>query len=171
MNSTRTMTFHMPEDPEFLQAVARVSIAHSHLDYALRMCVKTLANLSIADGLDATDRESSQILRDRTRKLARMRLREGPPLLRLQAILKRCQDATQKRNSLIHNIVAVEEGGEPRMRTSDNTWAPLPTATVLNELAGTLTGLTNELNHARLHGFIAEALLNRKLPPGFSDPV
>lgn len=167
-SATRMMTFYMPEDPEFLQAAARVSIAHSHLDYALRMCVKTFANVAIEEALGATEYEGSRLLRDRVRKLGRMRLGEGQPLIKLQAMLRRCEAVADRRNALIHNIVAVEEGGEPQIRTANNTWAPLPKATDLSELSDAITKLTNEINHARLNGFIAEALLNRKLPAGFT---
>ena len=51
--TTKMVTFHVPEDPAFLAALARASICHAHLDYSLRMCIKTVANVSIFDALDA----------------------------------------------------------------------------------------------------------------------
>jgi len=41
--------------------------------------------------------------RDRIRKLGQMRLGEGAALLKLQAILKRCEAASRKLNDLLHN--------------------------------------------------------------------
>lgn len=163
LNAT-TMTFHMPEDTEFLKAFARVSIAHGHLDYSLRMCIKSLADLSIQEAVDATEGEGSASLRDRIKKLARMRLGEGQALLRLQAILRCCKDETEKRNGLIHTVVAMEEGGAPKVRNSDHSWSELPKSAELNELSLALSCLAAELNHARLRGFLFEALANRPLP-------
>jgi len=157
------MTFHMPEEAEFLKSFARVSISHAHLDYSLRMCIKSVANLSIQEALDATEGEGSASLRDRIRKLARLRLGEGAPLLRLQAILQRCKQATEKRNALLHTVVA-EESGEAKVRNPDHSWSPLPEPTELNDLAFALSGLANELNHARLAGFLHEALAAKQLP-------
>ena len=71
------ITFHVPGDLAFLQAVARVTICHAHLDYALRMCIKSLTGLGIEEALDATELEGSRMLRERIRKLARTRLGEG----------------------------------------------------------------------------------------------
>jgi hypothetical protein len=62
MNAIGTIRFHIPEDPAFLQALARVSVCHGHLDYSLRMCVKTFANVTIEEALAATQYEGSQVL-------------------------------------------------------------------------------------------------------------
>jgi hypothetical protein len=80
---------HVPEDPAVVGAVGRIALRHGQLDYILRMTIKTLGGLSIQDALDATARLGSRELRERIRKLARQRLGEGAPLLRLEAILQR----------------------------------------------------------------------------------
>ena len=159
---TKTIVFHVPEDPTFLQAAARVSLTHAHLDYSLRMCIKTLADVSIHEALDATEYEGSRSLRDRIRKLGKMRLGEGTALVKLQAILKRCEEASRQRNDLIHNIIGVEEHGRVEMRSSDHSWRSLPSAAELDAIAQTLSGLAGELNHARLNGWLALALEQTK---------
>jgi hypothetical protein len=154
--------FHIPDDPAFLQAAARVSLTHAHLDYSLRMCIRTLANVSIEDALEATEYEGAAALRGRVRKLARMRLGEGTALVKLQALLQRCADATRDRNALLHNIIVADWLGEhPAMRGPDHSLIALPAATELEELADRITRLAVDLNHARLKGWLAEALESR----------
>ena len=162
MAATETITFHVPEDPEFLQAVARVSLVHAHLDYSLRMYIKTLADVSIAEALDATEFEGSRNLRDRIRKLAKPRIGDGQALVKLQALLKRCEDASTMRNDLLHNIIVLADETRPEIRGPDHSWRSLPSAKELNTLARTLTTLAVELNHARLSGWLAEALEKTK---------
>ena len=156
------ISFHIPEDRELLAAFGEVALRHEHLNYVLRMTIKTLANLGIEEALDATAYDGSRQLRDRVRKLARKRFGESEALLKLQALLKRCERATEGRNELMHGIWAKELDGEPLRRTEKHEWHPLPTAGELNALASELKGLLEELNTARLEGFIFEALSSNR---------
>ncbi|HXW84995.1 MAG TPA: hypothetical protein VEJ86_11355, partial [Candidatus Binataceae bacterium] len=148
-------TFLVPEDPEFLQAVARVTICHAHLDYALRMCIRSLAGVTIEEARDATVYDGARMLRDRVRRLARMRLGDGQPLVKLQALLKRAGDLSEQRNSLTHHIIVRKQIGNissafPAERLlPDHSWEALPSAVEVNKLAEALTALVKELNHAR----------------------
>jgi hypothetical protein len=155
------ITFHVPTDKDLLAAFGEVALRHEHLTHILRMTIKTLARLRVDEALDATVYDGSRQLRERIRKLARQRLGEGEALLKLQAILERCRRATDRRNELIHGIWAKELDGEPLRRTNDHSWHPLPTADDLRALARELQTLTDELNTARLDGFLSEALAKR----------
>jgi hypothetical protein len=152
------ITFHVPSDKDLLAAFGEVALRHEHLTHILRMTIKTLANLQPDEALDATAYDGSRQLRERIRKLARQRLGEGEPLLKLQALLERCRRATDRRNELIHGIWAKELDGEPLRRATDHTWHPLPTVEDLKALAIELQDLTDTLNTARLDGFLSEAL-------------
>jgi hypothetical protein len=160
------MILHMPGDPAFLQAAAEVSISHAALDHALKMCVKTLAGITVEVALPALRREGSRMLRDRIRKLARMRLGEGASLLKLQAILSQCEDVTEERNRLTHGVIAVLDNGQTRMQTDTGNWEELPTASMLERLAERIVHLVAHIHHERLNGFLAMALRDRKLPDG-----
>src|ERR1700730_9932914 len=150
---------HIPEDPTVIGAVGRIALRHGQLDYILRMTIKTLGGLSIQDALDATARLGSRELRERIRKLARQRLGEGAPLLRLEAILQRAAKATDRRNHLLHTLWANELDGAPVIRDEDShTFRTIPTAEELDAVANLLAGITAELNTARLDGFLSEAL-------------
>ena len=152
------MTFHVPEDQNLLVLIGMISLRHSHLDYILRMTVKTLADVSVTEALDATRYHGSSQLRRRILKLAKQRLGEGRPLIQLEALLGRCERATDKRNRLIHNIWAKELDGEPFVRSENHEWEPTPSVEVLDELADELLAITQELNMAHLDGILYEAL-------------
>jgi hypothetical protein len=151
----------VPEDKDILVGVGVLTIRNSQLDYALRMTIKSLANLSIEEALDATARVGSQELRKRINKLATQRLGEGPSLLKLQAILKRAGTATDKRNIYVHSLWAQELDGSAVIRNDDHSWEAVPSAQELEKLANNIHAITQELNTARLHGFLSEALSNK----------
>ena len=156
--SSRMIMFHIPDDPKILEALGTMALQHAQLDYILRMTIKTLGEVSVQQALDATAFGGSAILRERIRKLAKQRLGEGNALLQLQALLERCRRATEKRNSLIHNIWARELDGAPQIRTEDHGWKPIPSVDDVKELSMELGSLINELNNARLDGFLSEAI-------------
>ena len=155
------IAFHVPDDATLLAAFGEVALRHEHLNHILRMTIKTLARLRPDEALDATAYDGSRQLRDRLRKLASQRLGEGEALLKLQALLERCRRATERRNELMHGIWAKELDGEPMRRGQDQRWHPLPTAEDLKALANEIWVLTDELNSARLDGFLSEALAKR----------
>ena len=150
---------NIPGDEAVLAAVGKIALRHGQLDYILRMTVKTVAGLSLKDGIDATARLGSRERRERIRKRARQRLGEGQPLLMLEAILQRAAKATEKRNRLLHSLWAHELDGEPVIRDEDDhTFRGIPTAAELEAVAASLEAITSELNTARLDGFLSAAL-------------
>lgn len=159
----KMMTFHVPEDKELLAVFGEAALVHEHLNHILRMTIKTLAQLTPEEALDATSYDGSRQLRERIRKLARQRLGEGEPLLKLQALLERCKRATEKRNELVHCVWAKELDGEPQRRGPAHEWQPLPTIKELFALVKEIQELTATLNAARLEGFLSEALTKRQV--------
>jgi len=157
------MMFHIPKDSALLAAFGEVTLRHEHLVHILRMMIKTLGELEVNEALDATAFDGASVLRDRIRKLAKQRLGEGKALLQIQALVERCRRATEKRNKYVHSVWAQELNGEAMRRDSNHEWAPLPTIADLQILSRELLALTNELNYARLEGFISEALAGHRL--------
>ncbi|MGH7485498.1 MAG: hypothetical protein ACREMY_07825 [bacterium] len=160
---TWMMRHDVPDDPTLLAAPGRVALRHAHLDHILRMTIKTLGNVSVQEALDATAFEGSRTLRDRVRRLARRRLGEGTALIKLQAVLERARRATEERNDLLHSPWGQVVDGEMQIRTVDHQWKDLPTASDLSALGVEIASITDELNDARLEGYIFEGLKSR--PP------
>jgi hypothetical protein len=157
------MMFHVPEDRDLLAAYGELSLRHEHLTHILRMTIKTLANLEVTEALDATAYDGAAKLRDRIKAIARQRLGEGEALLKLQALMERCKRVSDKRNEFIHSVWGKELDGEPFRRTNDHSWQPIPTADELISLGKDILTLTEQLNEARLFGFMAEALAKRPI--------
>jgi hypothetical protein len=155
------ITFHVPTDRKLLAAFGEVALRHEHLNHILRMTVKSLADLRPDQALDATAHDGSRQLRERIGKIARKRLGEGTPLLKLQALLERCRRATDRRNELMHWIWAKKLDGEPIRLGPDHNSCPLPTLNDLKRLSSDIESLTTELNIARRKGFLFEALMLR----------
>lgn len=153
--------FHLPDDEGLLAAIGKVAVRHGQLDYMLRMTVKSLANLSIRQALDATERQGSRELRERIRKLAKQRLGEGQTLVLLDGLLARARRASARRNQLLHGLWAAHLDGEAVLRHDDETWHPLPTAAELDAVAVDLHDIATEINFARLDGFLKVALDRR----------
>lgn len=153
----------VPEDPTLLAAFGELTLRHEHLSHALRMTIKTLANLKVNEALDATAYEGASNLRGRIRNLAKQRLGEGQALLKLEAIIERCKRATDKRNGYVHSVVGKELDGEGCQKSDDHTWQPLPTSEQLKSLSDDIRCLTKELNEARLEGYLSQALSKRAL--------
>lgn len=158
---TKMMMFHVPTDKDLLAAIGEVALRHEHLNHILRMTIKTLARLEVNEALDATTYDSASQLRERIKKLARQRLGEGEPLLKLQALLERCKRATEKRNDLIHSVWGQELDGDPARKGAGHEWRSLPTVAELHELAEDLARLTAQLNEARSQGFLHAALVQK----------
>jgi hypothetical protein len=163
------ITFHVPDDKTLLAGFGEVALRHEHLSHILRMTIKTLARLRPQEALDATAYDGSRQLRERIRKLARRRLGESEALLKLEALLERCRRVTERRNELMHGIWAKELDGEPMRKGSDKKWYSLPTADELKALANEIWILSDELNTARLDGFLSAALTERRQSNENSD--
>jgi hypothetical protein len=155
--------FIVPTDAEVLKAIAIVTLRHNQLDHMLKYVLKSIAAVTIEEAFDATLHDGSWTLRERLRKLARRRLGDGTALVKFQALLGRCERATEKRNDLVHSVWEQDaSGGETRVRDRNSAAKAPPTAEELNALGEELHQLAFELNEARLGGFLSEALEAKK---------
>ena len=155
----------LPNDKDVLAAFGAITLRHGHLDYVLKMTIGSLAGISVEEALDATLYEGSRALRDRIKKLAKQKLGEGEALLKLQALLERAKRVSDKRNEFVHSLWAHELDGSPVIRTDDHKFVSVPAVAELEGLAGDISLITNELNIARLEGFLFEALVKKAKQP------
>jgi len=152
------LMFHVPQDDELLVALGEVTIRHEHLNHILKMTIKSLAEISPAEAFDATRYEGTGKLRRRIKKLARNKLGEGPPLLKLQALITRAERLTNQRNIFIHGLWAQELDGEAGLMAVPGELLPLPSVNDLRTLSNDIKILTEELNSERIEGFLKIAL-------------
>jgi hypothetical protein len=160
---TKLIMMHVPTDTALLAAVGEVAIRHEHLNHMLRMTVKSLAEVSVREALTAMMYEGSGQLRERIRKLARRRLGEGTPLLKLQSLLAECERLTLKRNRLVHGLWAKELDGDAHVQDGFGATIPVPTVEELKSLGSEIEAVAGTLNYARLEGWLKDALEARSL--------
>ena len=127
------------------------------------MTIRSLTGLLINEVLDATARNGSSELRKRIDKIAKQKLGEGEALLKLQAFLERARNITNQRNKFMHSLWAHELDGSSIIKDENHNWGPIPNADQLQALSEKITQLIEELNDARLHGFLHEALKRRNI--------
>lgn len=156
------ISFHVPQDKDLLAAFGEVALRHEHMNHILKMTIRTLADVTIEEALTATKYESSRQLRDRIKKLAKQKLGEGSPLLKLQAIINNCEKLTSKRNEFVHGLWVSELDGDAYVRDAFGNNKSLPTVQELIELAEEIENLTKKLNSERLEGFLHQELSKRK---------
>jgi hypothetical protein len=152
----------LPSDPKVREAIGNVSVRHGQLDDALKMVIKTLMDLTPDEARKAMARVGSARLRLRVKRLAKKRLGDDAPFLKLEAILHDAKDATEKRNELLHGLWASELDGEDVYSPTPGKFGPAPPAEELEALADTLHQITKRLHFERLDGFIKAALDEQK---------
>jgi hypothetical protein len=160
--SPRMIYMAMPEDSELQAAIGRVAVRHGQMDHILRMTIKSICEVTPQEALLATNGSMSGQLRQRIEKLARKRFGDGPALVKLQAILRRCQKLSGQRNKLLHGVFARELDGPDLFLEDGYDPGPPPTVPELDALCSELDVVINELNLARIEGFLQEALTQSK---------
>jgi hypothetical protein len=120
--------------------------------------LKSILGLELHDALDETRRKHSRDLRERIQREARQKLGEGEAFNRLNALVVRSWKASKCRNEYFHDPWCTELDGRHVIRGEDHIFRTAPTVDQLEELAGELRKIRDELNDARLHGFLRDAL-------------
>lgn len=147
-----------PTDERILKAVGLVAIAHGHLEYILRMTVRTLTGMTVSDALDATQYASMRELRDNVKKLFRKKTEDAELRLRMNALLRQAERLTEKRNKLIHRTWGESPDGQLLIKGDDHVFGPPPTPAELETLTDEIYALIRQINHERMSGFINEAV-------------
>ena len=159
----KPMYLEFPRDDKVLAEIGKITLRHNHLDYMLKMLIKTFTDVTIDEVVNATKYEGSRTLRERIKKLGKARLGEGKALILLQSLMEKCGRATDKRNELVHSIWAYELDGEHHIQQADNTWKPSPKIEELTSLLQDLQSLISEISFARIEGgFIFTGLTESK---------
>lgn len=165
----RFVVFDLPDSPELLAAIGKVSLRHAQLDHQLRLLIKTLARVSVATARLATMGYMSRKLREEALRLGRQSMRGNErALIQLRALLNECRLTSDERNELIHGICAREVNagavsddelfGPMLMLDESLRERPMPTTAQLEDLQQRISALVNRINEERRFGFIAEAM-------------
>jgi hypothetical protein len=142
-----------------------VATRHAHLDYILRMVIKSLNGKPLDEALRDTGRVGSRELRKRIKKLARDRLKDHGSLDRLLNTLKECKKITEARNEVMHDIAAVlvDGNGDLLRRSEQHGIKPFHSKKKLLVLAKKLGDMAEQIVEDRLNGYLKTALIERPL--------
>ncbi len=153
----------IPQHQGFLEALGRLAIAHTHLELILRYCVKTIADQSIRDALDATEGDRISDLRNKIRQLFKDKKPTSLEKNTLDALLGRAKRLSEKRHSYLHRAWSETDAGHAVVKGEDHLWEPAPSVSEVERVASEILTLGERLNHDRLHGFIRDVVLRQ--PP------
>lgn len=148
----------LPPGPHLLEAAGRVALAHGQLELMLRMTIKTLTGMAVKEALYATEKTKNWQLREEIEKLFKQKTKELSLVLKLRAILNKCEALSAERNRLLHNAWAIAPDGSVVSKGLDHAWGPAATPDDLNNLAIAIIKQVEILNEARLHGLIKEVM-------------
>ncbi|MGB8279162.1 MAG: hypothetical protein WCF20_14700 [Methylovirgula sp.] len=150
---------HRLPEPDILAEIGAIAILHTQMENQLRMLIMALAAVTKNEALDATARSPSSDLRELVKKLGKQRLGECPDLVKLRALIGRCERATTKRNAWMHSVWGTEvEKGGVFLRVDDHSFKRAPSKKQLNNFVKELIQLIIDLVDARLKGFLRDAL-------------
>jgi hypothetical protein len=147
----------LPQHPGLLEALGRLAVAHTHLELILRYTVKTVAGVSLREGLDATEGERTSDVRRRIKKIFVQTKPAESEVVKLDALLNRARLLSEKRNEFLHSAWSETDDGQAvRKREGDHRWVPARSKEDVDTVAVEIMLLAKEINDARLHGFIYE---------------
>lgn len=152
----------VPNQPSLTQALGRLAIAHTHLELILRYCVKTIADQTIEQALDATEGDRISDVRVRVKQLFKERQPTALEKTNLDALFGRAKHLSEKRNSYLHRAWSETAAGRAIMKGGDHQWGSAPSEEEILHAAEEITNLVTEINEARLHGFIKDVVLRHK---------
>ncbi|HSQ91925.1 MAG TPA: hypothetical protein VLM19_07110 [Nitrospiraceae bacterium] len=144
----------VPNQPSLNEALGRLAIAHTHLELILRYCVKTIADLTIQQALDATEGDRLSDLRVRIKQLFKERRPTALEKANLDALLGQAKRLSEMRHSFLHSEWSETAAGKTIMKGEDHQWGPAPSEKQILDVVKELTSLVAEINEARLTGFI-----------------
>ncbi len=133
---TKLVSLDVPEE-KMLAALGEVALRHEHMNHVLRLMVKSLANVTLAEAVAATERKSSSQLRQLVKSLARKRLGG---------------------NRLVHRLWAKDKHGEAQIPYAVGDPSPVPTVKELRALARAIKTHTNQMIADRREGWLHDAL-------------
>jgi hypothetical protein len=165
----KAITFHPLDNSELMAAAGRMLIRHSNLDYQLKMLIRKLAGVTPEEARRAFAYVGSQELRKLVNAHATREFGiKSPLLIKIQALLAECREATDRRNEYVHLIWAKEFGlgDKSHLFGADSKLKPFPTKGALDKLDKEIARLVNELGNANLGALIAQEMKKKTPTPG-----
>lgn len=156
---------------EYLMALGRLVIAHVHLDHMLKMTIKSLLGITIEEALQELSRKGGPELRRRIEQHSLETLNDETVTKRLMELLSRCRMASERRNYIAKSVYVRhldgQRAGQIALHYPDKqTYDPPPSTEEVDRIADDVEALVREINHARLQGWLGQAISGIENPSG-----
>jgi hypothetical protein len=151
----------MLPDETLQAAVGRIAIRHGQLDHILRLLLESIDDITLEEARARTKSMTSGLLCQCVRRAAKAALGEADAFRQLDALLTAAAGATEQRNRLMHGLCTIGQDDGQRHRARADRPGQVPTLPELDALAERLDVVAEQLDHARRHGFLNEALQQR----------
>lgn len=163
--TTEPVTWITPATPDgdLLTAIGELVVRHVHLDHMLKMTIKSLLGITVDEALQQLSRKGAMQLRQQIEKEAQRRFVDGSETAKLMDLLERCRDLSERRNYFAKSVYVMHLS-EPHVGkialfdTVDQVNRPLPSVANIRATIEAIDALVGEINHARLEGWLFEAL-------------
>lgn len=156
-------TLAIPQHQGLLEALGRLAIAHTHLELILRYCVKTIAEQSIQEALDATEGDRISDLRIKIKALFKDRKPTASEKNSLDGLLGYAKRLSGRRHSYLYRAWSETDARQAVVKGEDHQWEPAPSVSEVEEIASEILTLGEKINRERLHGFIRDVM--QRQPP------
>lgn len=108
--------------------------------------------------IQQTDRAQARSLRKQITDVAKLKFGGGPTFRRISDLMENARRAAEDRNGIVHDAWGSSiETGSP-LHYADGAMRASPTVAQVEAIAARLDQIAENLNHARLHGWIKEAI-------------
>jgi hypothetical protein len=144
----KKIVLHVPKDPKLLASLGELAIRHEHLNYVLRLTLKSLTKYSLEECMKKTKRQGSEQLIKGIRKAA-IKLPCNAEINALLQLLPACKDAAKQRNALIHGLMTKNIAGEAQVRDSIGGAHSVPSPVKVKMLSNEIKKMTGEINSIR----------------------
>jgi hypothetical protein len=161
MSTPDDVIYPQPPEQAVLQAIGIVAIRHSEHEDALRMLLRTFLHQDAQEARQRFAYMGPRILREKVAEIGRAIFGPGEVLDQLAVLLARSEQLSKQRNEWVHALYGVDWLDRPLRREKSGKWVEQPTQEQLNELATQIDALTQEIRHARSHGFMAQPLADK----------
>ena len=148
----------VPNRPELLRALGRLTIAHTHLERILRYTVKTLSGLSGTKSLDPTKRKPISFLRKKVKRLFKKNNPSAAERSRLDELLEKAKLLSEQRHSYLHRAWSETPEGQAVLHGEGLQVEAAPSEAAIERVASDILALAKKINYARLYGFIHDVV-------------
>jgi hypothetical protein len=153
----------VPNQPQVLEALGHLAIAHMHLERILRYTVNTLSGTSGTKSLDPSRSKPIAELRKKVKKRFKKHHPSAAETYRLDELLEKARLLSEQRNAYLHRAWSETQAGQALLIGEGLQVEAAPSVAAVERVASEMLALGKKINYARRYGFIHDVV--QRQPP------